>query len=941
VIQQEQKSLEDQRQALIEEVNMNTISLRALDKQLLDRLSSSTGNLLDDIELIKVLADTKIKAIEVGEKIAASDATQIVISKKREQYRPVATRGSVVYFVITSLTLINCMYQTSLAQFLGWFDGSLRQADKANLVAKRVENLMEHLTFNCYINIDRGLFEVDKTLFKLMVTMKIQLTETPDVLNGNMVTLLLRGGASFDPTLCPKKPFDWLTKAVWVNVCNLADKLEFFADLLPTLEQNEQEFKRWYESEVPEEMDVPRIEERLQNHPSGAMMRLLMIRSFRDDRLRLASQTYIGHVLGKRYVEPIATRMEDIWDVSAKFTPVIMLLTPGADPTAAMQDLAKKKGLKIRAVSMGEGQEKYATRAIEGSMEEGGWALLQNCHLGLGYMNHIDEDLHKAEEEKEVNDEFRLWITCEPHDDFPINLLQMGIKVTNEPPAGMKAGLFRSYTSVVDQERLGRVETKTWRDLVYCTCFLHSVVQERRKFGAIGWCIPYEFNTGDQEASLTFLEKHSFSPTGLNWETIQYMLCEAQYGGRITDDFDRILFKTFGNAWLIPDLFEEGFEFANCHFSYQVPQVETVDELRTFITDFPSHDSPEIFGLHANADLTFGTTEGQYILNTINDTQPKDTSVKAGAKTREEIVCDKCDELLAQMPATRADDIVRDAIRKRSKSENEFVLGFKLEERVDGFTIPLNVFLYQEVVRITFTMKNVKKTLTELKQAINGEVIMTPELQNALDAVSDSKPPETWYKDASGAEIAWTLPTLALWFNGLLDREKQLSSWLTGTRPITYWLTGFFNPQGFLTAARQEVTRRHKAEKWALDDVVIKTDPLNDVDPKRLKSPPAEGVYVHGLFLEGCAWNKQTKMLREAQPKELFCPLPVIHVTAVTSERAKKIYAPSGGISYYDCPCYTKPRRTDLAYVFTVKLATDVNPDHWILRGVSLLCSKD
>lgn len=259
---------------------------------------------------------------------------------------------------------------------------------------------------------------------------------------------------------------------------------------------------------------------------------------------------------------------------------------------------------------------------------------------------------------------------------------------------------------------------------------------------------------------------------------------------------------------------------------------------------------------------------------------------------------------------------------------------------MDGFSIPLNVFLYQEIVRITAALVRVRTTLVELKQAINGEVIMTPELQSALDAVFDAKPPVTWYMDASGAEIAWTLPTLALWFTGLLEREKQLLTWLNSTRPTTFWLTGFFNPQGFLTAARQEVTRRHKAEKWALDDVVLKTDALNDVDNKRIKGPPAEGVYVHGLFLEGCSWDRTTKQLKEAAAKELFTPFPVLHITAVTSERAKKIYGPSNGF-FYDCPCYTKPRRTDQAYVFTVKVPTDVHPNHWVLRGVALLCSKD
>merc|ERR1711935_184803 len=118
---------------------------------------------------------------------------------------------------------------------------------------------------------------------------------------------------------------------------------------------------------------------------------------------------------------------------------------------------------------------------------------------------------------------------------------------------------------------------------------------------------------------------------------------------------------------------------------------------------------------------------------------------------------------------------------------------------------------------------------------------MTPELQDALNSVHAGKPPIHWYIDASGAPIAWSLPSLGLWFQGLLDRQKQLDDWLIHVRPVTYWLTGFFNPQGFLTATRQEVTRRHKAEKWALDDVVLITYVTDYVDHRKVKSPPDEG----------------------------------------------------------------------------------------------------
>jgi dynein heavy chain len=960
VIQREQVSLEEQRIQLTQEVNMNTIALQNLDKQLLERLSASQGNLLDDVQLIGVLADTKSKAQDVKEKIEASHATEQTINKKREQYRPVATRGSILYFNITSLAQINCMYQTSLAQFLTWFDGALATAEKANQVTKRVDLLREHLTYIVYVNINRGLFEADKMTFQLMVVMKMLQDEEEGLLTSEMVNLLLRGGVNMAVDEVPPNPFPWMQSTSWANAVQLATTLDFFRDLRTTLTQNEDEWREWYEEESPEHFDVPCIEERLRSHPCGHFMRLLLLRCFRDDRTRLASSNFIEAVLGKRYTDPVTTRMEDVWSDASSAVPIILLLTPGADPSASLEELAKKKGVKIFSCSMGEGQEPLAERCVKQAMEEGGWALLQNCHLGLHYMSTLDEKIKEyLNGETDPSENCRIWITCEPHNDFPISLLQMSIKVTSEPPRGMKAGMAQSYSSVVDAGRLERVDSKEWRDLVFTTCFLHSAVQERRKFGPVGWCIPYEFNVGDIEASLTFLEKHFFSQASqpLSWPTIRYMVCEVQYGGRVTDDFDRLLFNTIGNAWLMPGVFNEEFTFASEGFQYQVPACDTIDQYLEYIGTFPSHDSPEIFGLHVNADLTFGTTEAMHMLNTIGETRPASAATSGSGKTKEDIVLEKADELLSMMPDGYVDEQVRQSIRNRSKTEMSHVLGYQPTEKDDGFTIPLNVFLYQEITRLNATIVNVRRTLDDLKAAINGEIIMTPQLQDALNNVFDAKPPRHWYMDTGGNEIAWSLPSLALWFAGLINRDKQLNSWLNNNRPSTYWLTGFFNPQGFLTAMRQEVTRRHNpipdgavqsprssSENWALDDVVVRTEVTDHMDVRRIKRAN-EGVYIHGLYLEGCSWDMRAKQLKESSPRELFTALPVLRVTAVTSKMAAEYYKPGHSEGrlrdFYNCPCYTRPKRTDLNYIFNVKLPTDQDHEHWTMRGVALLCSKE
>jgi dynein heavy chain len=205
-----------------------------------------------------------------------------------------------------------------------------------------------------------------------------------------------------------------------------------------------------------------------------------------------------------------------------------------------------------------------------------------------------------------------------------------------------------------------------------------------------------------------------------------------------------------------------------------------------------------------------------------------------------------------------------------------------------------------------------------------------PRLQ-ALNCIYDARVPPQWLKKS------WKSSTLAQWFYaGLVQRTQELNAWLNTGRPKAYWLTGFFNPQGFLTAVQQEVTRKHQAQNWSLDDVMVATEITShekeDVDRQdRLE----EGVHIWGLFLEGADWDRKAAKLVDAPPKKLFCPIPCMFVTAV-----KKGGRETAGNSYR-CPCYTIPARTGLNWVFDANVRSEDPTWYWVLRGVALMCAKD
>jgi dynein heavy chain len=255
----------------------------------------------------------------------------------------------------------------------------------------------------------------------------------------------------------------------------------------------------------------------------------------------------------------------------------------------------------------------------------------------------------------------------------------------------------------------------------------------------------------------------------------------------------------------------------------------------------------------------------------------------------------------------------------------------------------LNVVLSQEIDRLSKVIKLVRVTLKDLKLAVAGTIIMGEHLVECLNSLYDARPPPRWVK------VSWVSSTSGLWFASFLDRVDQLTVWLTKGRPPSFWLTGFFNPNGFLTATMQEVARKHTG--WALDEVVMFNEVTKN-DKSDLRTGPDEGVYVHGLWLDGSGWDKKRVCLVDQAPKVLFYELPVLWITGVQHTEKKSGFGfaatPGGKIDMtkYSCPLYMYPRRCTGAlgtYIDQVDLPCGGSdpPQKWVLRGLCLLCTKD
>ena len=497
-IHNEKPDLEKRKTELLKTEEDLKVQLVKLEESLLQELATAEGNILENKVLLESLNQTKVKSSTIAESLEESVKLQSSLDQEQASYLPLATFGSTLFFVISDLSKINNMYQFSLGSFLRLFQRALQNKQDAGNVELRIRSLTVRLQSLVYEYICRSLFKADRLMFALHLVHGMHPNLFQDneweVFTGQLVgQATLRRQESFREGL-----------PSWVDP-ERAASFSILKTTFPTLSNNldftnADIWSRFSKSSRCEQELPSSITKRI-----TPFQMVLVIQALRPDRLQSAMENFATISLGLKELSPATLNLKRLYSSDTLPTePILVVISPGADPSQEIQELAESVvgADHYHQVAMGQGQASIAIQQLRDCAISGDWLCLKNLHLVTSWLPTLEKELNSLD----PKESFRLWLTTESHPKFPTILLQSSLKVTFEAPPGIKKNLERTYDSW-SQDYIASGESVLRSQALFALAWFHAVVQERRCYIPQGWSKFYEFSTADLRAAASIIDR--------------------------------------------------------------------------------------------------------------------------------------------------------------------------------------------------------------------------------------------------------------------------------------------------------------------------------------------------------------------------------------------------------------------------------------------------
>ena len=398
------------------------------------------------------------------------------------------------------------------------------------------------------------------------------------------------------------------------------------------------------------------------------------------------------------------------------------------------------------------------------------------------------------------------------------------------------------------------------------------------------------------------------------WPDIIYNFGEIMYGGHITDPYDRRITNTYLEVLLDPKLIVPDSDHVLAP-SYPPLREGTHADFSAYIEEKLPAETPLQFGLHPNSQISLLQAQANDLFTNVMKLSGGGSGGGGGGGSSKE---SKAGDLLTYIKDRLPESIQLLDVRAKITEMTPYV--------ICGL---------QEIEKINAVLEEMMRALCELELGLAGSLNISDLMDAMIGNLASNSVPPLWLKMCAqiGPTGTYNKKNLGNWFIDLLLRFKQLKTWSDQAMvlPPTIWLPGMYNPMGYITACLQVTAR---AKGLPLDAMRIHSEILQ-LTHDQVSAQPADGTYVHGMFMEGARWDTPNNCIADSKPKELHPTVPVMHITGVTLEQLV-----TEGV--YQCPVYgTTICGPTHIFPAPMRIAAGEKASKWILAAVCLLFQPD
>ena len=815
----EKPELEHRKSDLLKQEETLKIQINHLEDELLNQLANSSGNILENKELLDSLNLTKTNSATIEQSLQESARLQKSLDEEGDTYLPFADFGSKLFFSLKDLSNISNMYQYSLGSFNNLYERTMKSVSTGEM-AMRTELLKKSLMLSTYEYISRSLFKSHRLMFALHLVHEM----FNDMFLENEWELFARqlidGSNSVDGL---SNVPSWVDEERRNDVSQLVQALP---GLTKNLQLEEAGIWNAFIQKEDCELDFPTAVHKKISY----FQQVLAVQALRPDRLVSAMESFLQRALGMKELSPPALNLGSIYNESYNKEPILMIISPGSDPSLELRDLAKQKRQTLHEVAMGQGQTENALEKLRESMKHGQWVCLKNLHL----MTFLVPQLMQEVNNKEVHDEFRLWITSEAHPKFPSVLLESSLKISFESPPGIKRNIQTTVNSW-NKDFVSRKGNVKRAQTLFALAWFHAVIQERRKYIPQGWASFYEFSDSDLRAGVEVIEDlYDDSDGSISWDYVHGLFQNAIYGGRVDNSFDLRVLESYLKDFFNSDVISgSGSAVKSFGPGIELPKSDSYQELLDIVYRLPEEDKPSFFGLPPNIERTYQRNASTEIIRQI---RLLSVSSEIGMKfDREKWQAELTPLLNLWKKLNQGSAIIHQSLHPPQESKNS----------------PLNDFVDLEDYNGVNLIQHVHKTLAGISKIIRGTALLNEKTKKVASSLLKQQTPESWQKLWQGPEDP------SVYIKTIVAKVQEVRKWKNRMSKGDLLgdvidLADLFSPDTFLSALAEESSKQNSI---SMSEMTLRTTWSKSGVPGSSLAVRVTGLQLEGASFDGVRLN--------------------------------------------------------------------------------------